>query len=134
MNTDMKRIELVEAELKQLKAIVKGFQIVQNPFWFGVVIANTSPCPDFTTGHTEGRAELFIFDRTGALKDLKASGVVKDFTIRFDEVYQRGQLILFAQDWNDSVPIMPACSADFEDKLTVDESGLPLTEAPPPPP
>lgn len=134
MKNDNEQILRLEARIKNIESALRGLRIVQNPFWFGVVIADTSPCSDFTDGHTEGQAELFIADRAGSLKDLKASGLVQTFTVRFNESYSRGQLILFAQDWNDSVPIMPACTADFEDKLTVGTDGLPLSEEPPPPP
>lgn len=133
MNTE-EQIRRLQAKVEHLEEMLRRMRIVQNPLWWGVVIADSSACVDFTTAHTTGKAELFIPNRSGALKDLKASGLVQNFTVRFNEIYYRGQLILFQQDWNDSVPIMPACAADFEDKLTVDEDGLPLTEAPPPPP
>lgn len=131
MKTDilMKRIEALESEVRILRSKDASSRTTQNPFWFGIVLDTVAAATDPATGHTSGNAEILIPDRNYASQpdDMKAGGKSVPFVNRFiDLSLARGQLVLFARDWNKSIPITPACGPDHEDLLTLDASGEPL--------
>lgn len=125
---EQKRIEALESELRLLRERSQKLAIVQNPFWYGIVLADVAAATDPLTGHTSGLAELLISDKAGAsVDDLKASGKALPFINRWTELtLTRGTLILFARDWNKSLIVTPGCESEYEASLTLDETGEPL--------
>lgn len=125
-----RRIEALEAEIRTLRETMSRTSVVQNPFWFGIVLDTVAAATKPTDEYTEGKAELLNYDKLAVNRDdLKASGKALPFINRFaDLTLDRGQLVLFARDWNKSIVITPACSAEYEDLLTLDEEGEPLDE------
>lgn len=128
MNPIEKRLEAIETELRILRQRTASVGIVQNPFWYGIVLDTVNAATDPLTGHTSGLAELLISDKAGSsVDDLKASGKALPFVNRFEDLtLTRGTLVLFARDWNKSLIVTPACSASLESLLTLDEAGDPI--------
>jgi len=123
----MRRLLSLENEVQALRQQTLSFQSVQNPFWFGIVIADVLAAEDPVEFFTEGQAELLIPDKAGESGALKASGKALPFINRWEELsLQRGTLVLFARDWNKSIIVTPGCDPSYEDLLTLDEDGEPL--------
>jgi hypothetical protein len=127
---ELKRFEAIEAELRVLREHASRVAIVQNPFWYGIVIKTVVAATNPLTGYKVGKAELLILDRasSGAPHALKASGKALEFVSRWKELTSlaRGTLCLFARDWNKSLIVIPGCAADYVSLLTLDQNGNPL--------
>jgi len=126
---EIRRFEAIEAELRVLREHASRVAIVQNPFWYGIVLGTVAAATNPLTGYTIGKAELLIMDRgsSGAPHALKASSKALEFVNRWTELpLTRGTLVLFARDWNKSLIVTPACTSQYAAMLTLDSSGNPL--------
>lgn len=124
-----RRIAALESDLRFLREQTAKVHSIQNPFWWGIVIADVLPADDPLESFSQGFAELLVPNK-GAVSGsgiLKPSGKALPFINRWEELsLQRGTLCLFARDWTKSAVVTPGCDPSYEELLTLDENGDPL--------